>query len=348
MRPSIKDVARHSGTSISTVSNVLNKRHKVSDELAERVLRSVEELGYVVNPVASSLKSHKTGVIGVIITDINCIFFPPMLKGICNVLSAAGYTVSLYDSRQSPEREISDIELLNNMMAEGVILDSVAAAAKRAYFEELGRKSNGRMPIVCVENDLSPWGFDSVMIDNRAGAHTAVRHLIEMGCRRIVHISNSNASMIAKDRRDGYWDALKDAGISRDPTLLCEGDFSPQSGYKAMSKVIRSGISFDGVFAANDQMAIGALRALDAAGMSVPGDVKIVGYDNTFVSSLVNPSLTTISVPGYEMGTVAAQLLLDRMNNPRLPVHRELLEYELLIRRSTVASAKTSWDMTYW
>lgn len=347
MRPSIKDVAKRSGTSISTVSNVLNKRRKVSDELARRVIRAVEELGYVVNPVASSLKSHKTGVIGVIITDINCIFFPPMLKGICNMLSAAGYTVSLYDTRQSPEREIKYIELLSNMMAEGVILDSVAAASQKAYFETLGHKSGG-MPIVCVENDMRPFGFDSVMIDNRAGAYTAVKHLIEMGCRRIVHISNSNASMIAKNRQDGYWDALKDAGISRDPALICEGDFSPQSGYRGMSKVIRSGVSFDGVFAANDQMAIGALRALDAAGMKVPDDVKIVGYDNTFVSSMVNPSLTTISVPGYEMGTVAAQLLLDRMARPELPVHRVLLEYELLIRRSTVASAKTSWDMTYW
>lgn len=347
MRPSIKDVARHSGTSISTVSNVLNKRRNVSDELVQRVLASVEELGYVVNPIASSLKSRKSGVIGVIISDINCIFFPPMLKGICNVLSAAGYTVSLYDSKQKPDQEIKYLEYLRNTMAEGVILDSVAAGSKASYFEELIRADNP-MPIVCVESDMLRFGFDSVMIDNRAGARTAVGHLIEMGCRRIVHITNNNNSLVARDRLEGYWEALKTAEIRRDSALICEGDFSPQSGYEAMSGIIRKGVPFDGVFAANDQMAIGALRALDVAGISVPGDVKIVGYDNTFVSSMVNPSLTTISVPSFQMGTSAAHLLLERMKKPDSDPRRILLEYELLIRRSTVATAKTSWDMTYW
>lgn len=347
MRPSIKDVAKHSGTSISTVSNVLNKRRNVSDELVQRVLASVEELGYVVNPMASSLKSRKSGVIGVIISDINCIFFPPMLKGICNVLSAAGYTVSLYDSKQKPDQEIKYIEYLRNTMAEGVILDSVAAGSKASYFEKLIRSDN-LMPIVCVENDMLRFGFDSVMIDNQAGARTAAGHLIEMGCRRIVHITNHNNSLVARDRLEGYWEALKEAGIRRDSALICEGDFSPQSGYEAMSGIIRKGVSFDGVFAANDQMAIGALRALEVAGISVPEDVKIVGYDNTFVSSMVNPSLTTISVPSFQMGTSAAHLLLDRMKQQNSDPRRILLEYELLIRRSTVATAKTSWDMTYW
>ena len=347
MRPSIKDVAKRSGTSIATVSNVLNKRCNVSDELTKRVMDAVAELNYSANPTAQNLKTRKSGVIGVIVTDMNCIFFPPMLKGICNILVEKEYTITLYDSRHNPEREVKFIELLKNSWADGIILDSVAANTNPQYFKDYMDEKE-HVPMVCVENDMRSFGVDSVLVDNKAGARTAVTHLAGMGCKRIAHITGNEHAFVTTERLEGYYAALDDHGLERDKALVCKGNFSPQSGYDAIKSLLQSDIEFDGVFAANDQMAIGALHALNIAGKAVPEDVKVVGYDNTFVASIVKPALTTISVPAFQVGTELANLLLDRIKNPEKNVQATMIEYELMIRQSTVASAKTTWNMMYW
>lgn len=348
-RPSIKDVAKHSGTSISTVSNVLNDRCYVSEDLRGRVLASVKELGYVANPVARNLKGRRSGVIGVVVTDINRVFFPPMLKGIYNSLSKTEYNLTLYDTQDDAEKELQCIRLMHSNWSDGLILDTVAAYRHPELFRELvADDTKTGMPIISVENDLTHLGIDSVIIDNRSGAYTATSHLIEMGCRRIVYIKGAEGSSVSPERFQGYKDALRDGQIPFDETLVLAGDYSPLSGYSCVSNLLRENVQIDGVFAANDQMAIGALQAIENRGLRVPQDVKLVGYDNTFVASIVHPALTTISVSSYHMGKEAVQLLLQRMDDPALTARKVTLDYELIIRRSTVASAKTRYDMTYW
>ncbi len=345
---SIKDVALHSGTSIATVSNVLNNRGNVSEELRSRVLKSAEELRYSANPIARSMRNRRTNTVSVVVSDINCIFFAPVLKGIQKVLSAANYNIMFYDSNYDPELEHKYITAARNSWADGLILAGLANSQNREYYRKIVSSGQDFFPTVSMESDLTAYGLDSVLIDGRRAASTATNHLLELDCRRIVHIKAPIITGAANERLLGYQDALAAAGIQVDKGLVHEGDFSAISGYNVVHELLRTGVPFDGVFAANDQMAVGAVRALQDAGIPIPGSVKVVGFDNTFIASIVQPALTTISVPGYKMGVTAAKQLLDRIENRATKPVCLHLDYELIIRRSTMASARTNWDMVYW
>lgn len=346
---SIRDVANRSGVSIATVSNVLNNRCHVSDALRERVLRAVDELDYIANPIARSMRSSKTYAVGVIVVDLNCIFFAPLLKGIRNVMSKAGYSVTIYDSNYDAEVEKRYVRMMKNNLVDGLVLAGLSDAGNRHFYEQLAREDPGRdFPIISLESDLCDIGIDSVFIDNEEAARTATNHLIELGCHRIVHIKAPQAAGSHNLRFMGYRKALHRAGIAYDAAMEMEGDFSAISGYNAVQSLMRSGVPFDGIFAANDQMAVGALRALCNAGIQVPEDVKVVGFDNTFIASIVNPALTTIKAPIYKMGVAAAKQLLDRFQNPGGKAISIQMDYELVIRQSTMTSAQTNWEMVYW
>ena len=299
---SIRDVAQRSGVSIATVSNVLNNRCNVSDELRAKVLQAVKDLDYVANPIARSMRNSKTFIIGVIVVDLNCIFFAPMLKGIQNVTSKAGYSIITYDSNYDGELEKRYVRMMKNNLADGLIIAGLSDAENKSFYERIMREDTGRpFPIVSLENNLCDIGIDSVYIDNEAAALTAASHLIELGCRRILHIKAPRATSSHSLRCMGYRKALSQAS-----------------------------------------------RALCNAKIPVPEKVKIVGFDNTFISSIVNPSLTTINVPIYKMGMAAATQLLERLESPGSNAVSIRMDYELIIRRSTMASAQTNWDMVYW
>ena len=346
---SIKDVAAASGVSIATVSNVLNNRRFVSEELKQRVYKAVDELDYTVNPIARSMRASKSFAVGVVVLDLNCIFFAPMLKGIQKVMSRAGYSVIMYDSNYSMELEMKYSRMLANSMVDGIILAGISTEENSMFYSSL-RSSTGRsmLPIISIENNLSDIGIDSVYIDNEKASYTATSHMIELGCKRIAHIKAPQTTTSNSARLRGYRKALMDSGLECDPSLELDGDFSAASGYQAALRLIRAGKNFDGIFAANDQMAVGAMRALHNYNINIPGEVKIVGFDNTFVASIMDPALTTIRVPNYQMGVSAAQCLLRRIQNPQEKVSSIQMEYELIIRRSTMASAQTNWDMVYW
>lgn len=346
---SIRDVARHSGVSIATVSNVLNNRCNVSDALRQKVLQAVQELDYVANPIARSMRSSKTYTVGVIVVDLNCIFFAPLLKGIQNILSKAGYNVITYDSNYDADVEKRYVRMMKNNLVDGLIIAGLSDTKNRNFYAELTKQDSERnFPIINLETDLCDIGIDSVFIDSKEAACTATRHLIELGCRRIMHIRAPQESGAHNLRCMGYRKALNQSGIAYDPALETKGDFSAISGYHAVQSLLRADIPFDGIFAANDQMAVGAVRALLNANIRIPEDVKVVGFDNTFISSIVSPALTTINVPIYKMGTTAARQILDRFQKPGGKAVSIQMDYELIIRRSTMASAQTNWDMIYW
>lgn len=346
---SIKDVARLSGVSIATVSNALNGRRNVSPKVKQHVLEVAEELGYRINPIARNLKRRRSDSVAVIISDINCIFFAPLLKGIERMFSESGYTVTICDVNFDQQRAIDSIRKMRSQWIDGVLLCGMSGAQCCSFLQEYAESGMLKdMPIVNVERDMSSFGIDSVFIDNYAGAYQVTSHLIELGCRRILHIAGQSDSGVCLDRTNGYRDALASHGIALDQAMELQGNMLPVSGCDALSYALGHGIPFDGVFAANDQMAVGALRALKNARISVPETVKLAGFDNTFISSIIEPALTTISVPNYEMGKIAARMLMERISTPDLPLRSVKLEYELIVRRSTMASAKTCWDMAYW
>lgn len=347
---SIKEVAREAGVSIATVSHVINNTKYVSPELSKKVRDTIKRMDYHVMPLAKGLKSGTTMTIGVIVTDLSRVFFSQLLKGIQNEANQNGYHLILFDSSDSFRKENQFLHLLEAQWVDGILLDSVCPLENTDYFASIQKlgSANKRIPIVSLERCLSDYGIDSVYVDNVKGGYLAAEHLLQSGCRRIAHIQGPPDQQLSFDRLSGYSQALRDHGLPVDPTLLLTGNFQPMGGYSETKKLLMTGALFDGVFAANDQMAIGALKACLEHGRSIPDDVKMVGFDNTFVSSLVYPALTTLDVPKYRMGQTAMQVLLRRIRQPDAPLVAEQLPISLIHRTSTNKDGDKSWDLFGW
>lgn len=333
----IKDVAKRAGVSISTVSNVMNGSKYVSDELKKRVADAISELNYRVDVTARNMKTRNTKVIGVIVNAINIIFMPQVMNGIQNFASKHGYQILFYSSDFDFEKEKRCVSLLLDSKVDGIIVNSVASYQEKSYFRYLSSLTvgNKHVFVVSLERNLMNYGIFSVHVNNFLGGSLATEYLIEKGCKSIAVISGPISMDVVYDRLSGYKETLKRAGLPYDSGLIEDGDYTTLSGYLAMKRMIMNGVRFDGVFSCNDQMAIGALKALKESSIQVPDDVKLIGFDNTFVSSIVSPSLTTINVPKFRMGTVAAQKLVELIEG-RLADGE--LTYEIpinLIKRTT-------------
>lgn len=361
---SIKDVAKEAGVSISTVSNVLNGTKYVSEELAKKVQRAVKELNYEVDPIARNMKNHHSQTIGVISVDICGLFYPYVMKGIYERVNQEGYHILIVDlsdssdSRSSLEKEIDGFKKLASNRVDGIIFASmVSGLNEKGFVKEILKITNARkkIPVVALEKDFSGYGIDSVFSDNVEGAYKATKHLLECGCRNIAHITAPIFSNAGIERLEGYKKALTEAGIVVDTELsVANGNYTHQSGYIAMNELLKKYPQVDGVFIANDQMAVGAMKALAQNGKRTPEDVKVIGYDNVFISSVMEPSLSTIDVRKKDFGRVAADILLERIKEQDSPevkkkeVIEMQLETRLTVRKSTSKNATEDWLLTDW
>lgn len=348
----IKDVAKHANVSISTVSNVLNGTKAVSRPLQERVMRAVEELHYEVNMVARGLKSGRTNTIAVIVSSITSVFFPPLLKSIQTAANQKGYTVSVFGTSGDIKREQEYIQALKSQWIDGILLSSCVDPADQNMTEYIDSLSslqiNGHaIPLICLESTVGK-KLDAVVVDDKEGLYTATGHLISLGRRNIAYIAAPTSYSMGKSRRSGFLAALKDHEIPCNQRLIVEGDYSPISGYHCMQSLLRTGESIDAVAAGNDQMAIGAIRAILDAGYRIPDDIAVIGYNDNFPASLVQPSLSTIRVPKEEMGQMAFDLFLRRSQNPEASRILTCLNGQLIIRNSTVSSVVTTWMLQDW
>jgi DNA-binding LacI/PurR family transcriptional regulator len=248
--------------------------------------------------------------------------------------------------------------MLAGSRVDGIVLDSVAGFDNRRYFDSLANLASGKkeIPVVSLERNLSKYGIFSVHVDNIEGGRLASRHLLEKGCKNIALITGPAFSDIVKDRVTGYREALEEAGASYDPNRVLQGDYTPLSGYRAAKRLLLDGIPFDGLFACNDQMAVGALKALNENGVRIPEAVKVIGFDNTFVSSLVSPSLTTVNVPKFRIGSTAAQYLIGKLNPDLGDVTEPYptlgdscqVPISITVRGSTEKGKDTGWELEYW
>mgnify|MGYP000855219471 CR=1 FL=1 len=349
--PSIKDVAKAAGVSISTVSNTIRGTRYVNEDLKRKVYDAIEKLGYEINTVASSLKSKSTHTIGIVIPNMNRIFFPQVIKGIQSYFSKFSYNLMLCDSDDNLKKEKFFIQMLRNSWVDGIILGSVAQEDDRAYLDylsTLGTKAK-HIPVVSLEREFPKSGLSSVRVDNYQLGRMATKHLINCGCKKIAHIMGPQYSCVVKARKQGYVDEIKAANMTQKPIFL-EGDFSPLSGYQAVKGLFldKKDVEIDGIFAGNDQMAIGALSALREEGINVPEKVKIAGFDNTFVASIAEPSITTINVPKYQMGQMVAELLMKHIENSEAKPQNILLPANLIVRTSTQLGGDKSWELFGW
>ena len=326
----MRDVAKRAGVSVTTVSHVINETRPVSEELQQRVLAAMQELGYQPNLLARGLRRGETHTIGMIVPDSTNPFFAEVARGVEDTSFEQGYSVILCNSDGDMDKELLYTHVLAKKQVDGILFVAAGMSAER--IRDLQAQ---RMPLVVVDRDIPDVDVDSVLTDNARGGWRAIHHLIELGHRRIGCITGPSDVTPSAERVIGYWLALDEGGIPVDEALVAKGDFQYKSGYQATRQLLSMDDPPTAIFACNDLMAIGAIRAALELGRQVPTDLSVIGFDDVPLASFANPPLTTIVQPKYEIGEVAATMLLERMRDLDMPPRRRVLDTKLLVRQST-------------
>lgn len=347
----IKDVAKYAGVSISTVSRVINSSKNVSTELKVKVERAIDELGYSTNTIARGLKVSRTKEVGVIITEIRRSFFTKILEGINQEADKNGYQIFVMETHDSLEKEMQLVSSIAARWMDGIIIASSAYGndrRTRKYVERLGnlQKRGDRIPVVSLEYDLGHPNINAVVVDHEAAAFQAVSHLIhDAGRKKIINVTLPRGHYMGEQRVKGYRRALEENGLEMPEESVLEGEYTTYSGYRAVKDSLEKGNRFDGIFCANDQMAVGAIKACEEFGLKVPQDVAVMGNDDIFVASLLKPSLSTIHVPRGRMGIHAMKRLVELIEGEATPKNRIItLDTEIIPRESTGSTGYNRMD----
>lgn len=326
----IREVAETAGVSYATVSHVINNTRLVSKETRERVLAAMEALQYRPNALARSLRQGKTHTLGLVLPDSANPFFAEISRSIEDEAFKKGYSVFLCNTELDTERELFYVDVLSKKQVDGIIF--VAAGDQADSLEFLVGRS---MPVVMVDRSVPNVDVDAVLTDNKLGGYLATKHLLDLGHTRIGCISGPSSITPSAERIIGYRKALEEAGVEYREDLVIRGDYHAQSGMAITHAFLKMNPRPTAIFALNDLMALGALRAAAEAGCSVPKDLAIVGYDDLELAQYTNPPLTTIAQPKKEIGVQAVHLLVDRMSDRDRSPSRLVLPPELIVRRST-------------
>ena len=325
----IIDVAREAGVSYSTVSRVVNNNQHVKAETREKVLNAMMRLGYVVNQQARSLAGGRSQVIGLLVPDVGNAYIGEIIRGIDEELAICQYELMLYTTRRRKTKESTFVTTIVRGMADGLLL--VVPRVSVTYFETLNQQ---HFPYVLIDHQGIDNVTPSVAASNWQGAYDATSYLVGLGHRRIGFITGYMELGCAIDRLAGYRDALIDHHLDYDPELVYEGDFFQPDGFAGASKLLSLPRPPTAIFASNDVSAFGVMEAVRHYGLRIPEDISVVGFDNIPQASHVYPPLTTVQQPLEEMGRVATQILLKRIENPDLPGERIVLPTQLIIRES--------------
>jgi LacI family transcriptional regulator len=329
----IKDIARELGVSISTVSRALKDHPDISSQTKKLVRDLVEKMKYKPNAIALSLRSQRTKIIGVIIPEIVHHFFSSVISGIDEAAVAEGYNVMFFQSNESYEREVMNIQSILNSRADGVLI-SVAKATKK--FGHIKQILENNIPLVFFDRACDEVETDKVIVDDYEGAFNAVDYLVRTGCRRIAHFSGPQHLQIGYLRKRGYISALEKNGIEVDDDLIVHCD-TYEDALETTRTIMSRSDRPDAIFTVNDMTAVGTLNTLKTMGFKVPADVSLVGFTDGLVSSVTDPLLTTVSQHGFEIGKRATEILIRRINDecesPQ-PI-TEIVKTDLVVRDST-------------
>jgi len=325
----IKDVAKRAGVSPSTVSRALSGKVPVDQETRKRVMEAVRALNYKPNILAKGLKEGRTNTIALIVPNISNPVFPAVARGVEDVARKHGFTVILCNTDEDIEAEKDYVEKLQKRWVDGFIF----ATAREESHHILQLKENG-FPVVLVVRHMGQ-AVDAVVIDNYRSSFEAVKYLLDTGHRKICIVSGDTSLTLYKERLEGYKHALQAAGLLIMPELVLDVAGRDDTGYEAIMALLKKGILPDAVFATSDPRAISAIRAIKDCGLSVPDDVSVVGFDDLDISPFLDPPLTTVSQPLYEMGARAARRLIDMINGEKHEQPKvELVKANLVIRKS--------------
>ena len=335
----IQDVAARSGVSISTVSRVVTGAVAVEPETAERVREAIAALGYRPNLLARSFRRRVTHTIGLLVPDNSNPFFAELARTIEDAGFADGYSVVLCNSDLSAVKQETYIDVLLANRVDGLILVSSGLIPTVGRHDAVARILDAGAPCVVVDRDLGETPVDQVLVDNDQGGYLAGEHLIALGHRRIACLVGPSDLTPSAGRIAGFQRALADAGLAVAAEGLVRGNGRPDGGSAAALQLLERGVVGAGdvtaIFAFNDQMATGAIGALQRAGCRVPQDVSVIGFDDIPQSAAIFPALTTIAQPIAEMGSIGVRLLLDRIARRDAPHQRVRLSTRLVVREST-------------
>ena len=327
-RATIRDVAAQAGVSHQTVSRVINKQERVSDETRQRVEAAIAELGYQPNAIARSMAHGRTFTLACLSPNLTDFTFASIIEGAESEVRQHGYFLLTASALDGDSFSTLVNQLLASRRTEGLLVIT-------PFIELHHTRLPKNVSVVFVGSDPGLEWAASVTLDDEDAGNIATGHLIELGHRRIAHITGPLAEDSSQNRWKGYQAALRSSDITEDHGLFFEGDWSATSGFKAVQHYLRNGVKFSAIFAQNDRMAVGAIRALRDVGKLIPQDVSVIGVDDMPLASYFDPPLTTIQQDTYLMGRLAANLLIQDIEQTENVCQHQLVEPKIIIRQST-------------
>lgn len=330
----IYDLARKLNISIATVSRALKDDPAVSRKTRKKIFDLAEEMGYRSNNFARNLRNQRTDTIGVIVPRLNSYFMATVIAGMENAANGCGYNLIISQSSESQKKEIANARTMFNNRVDGLLVSLAYDTESIDHFEPFFKRN---IPLIFFDRVVEHKNCTNVLIDNRKAAFEATSHLAGQGCKRIVHITATPKRNVYIDRLEGYRQALEEQGLAWREDYVIISDLSQEEGESVARSILQMDPLPDAVFAANDNCAVGCMLGLKRAGIRIPDDMAFVGFNNDPVSTVIEPNLTTIHYPGYEMGGVAARSLISHLNGTSdiSSTNTILLRSGLIIRASS-------------
>ena len=329
---SLKDLAREIGVSISTVSRALNNHPDISPAMTLKIKKLAAEMNYTPNPLAMGLLKQATRMIGVIVPDLVTHFYSSIISGIEQVAEEKGYYILIASSSESLQKEINSVENLLKTRVEGLIVCLSQETKSYGHFDRL---ISNNIPLVFFDRVCRTDEVPSVVVDNVDAARKITRHFYKNGFRRIAYIAGPDHLNISQERTRGYLSGLKSCGLDFDPELLVKCNMSSEGATKATARLLGLVKRPDAIFGINDTVAFAAMKEIKRHGLKIPEEVALVGFTDEFHSTVVEPALTSITHPTFEIGQEAARLFFNRIENPDAKPIQVVLNTKLVVRKSS-------------
>jgi LacI family transcriptional regulator len=337
----IYDIAKKLKISAASVSRGLKDDPSISKKTKKKILETAEALGYRTNHFARSLRSQKTMTIGVIVPRLNSHFMSSVIAGIEQVANKEGYNLLISQSSEFAQKESANVKTMFNSRVDGLLVSLAYDTKELSHFEAFFKK---KVPVIFFDRVMEHAHSTSIIIDNRKAAYEATRHLLEQGCKRVVHITAPLQQNVYTDRFNGYKQALFDGKVPFREEDLIIGNLSLEAGAAAAEQIVKLTPMPDGIFVANDNCAVGCMLALKQKGIRIPDDIAVVGFNNDPVSVVIEPNLSTVNYPGDEIGKAAARHLINRLNEsiPHQNTETIVLRSEFIARASSQKRSNTN------
>lgn len=336
-RPTIHDIARKLNITASTVSRALKDHPRISTETKKAVLKAAQKLNYQPNHIAAALRNGRSNIIGIIVPTADRTFFSSVVRGIEEIANTSKYNVMICQTYDSYEKEVDTVEALLNARVDGII---ASFAKNTTNFDHFLKVKERGIPLILFDRSNDTLEVSHVVVDDFLGAYKATEHLIQQGCKRIGHFTNTRKISIYKERLRGYREALTDNGIPYDESLVVESNLQLEDGRASMEQLLQRKEIPDGVFSASAYGILGAMQVLKEKGFKIPEQVALVGFSNEPFTSFTDPALSAVDQHSMRMGNSAAEIFLEEISsarsNQKFIPQKIVLTPELIVRQSSL------------